>query len=116
MYEEKYFRIIDNKGDGLCLLYSISHFLKKHKNSTGYTLQKGWESFASITNFNSMIESKITEHIVKFVGDLSDEEFKQLKTAICFRTQLLKKIPKSYMQHMPKQKFIFLMTSGYKIF
>ena len=43
MYDEKYFRIIENKGDGLCLFYSVSHFLKEHMNSTdGYTLRKDW--------------------------------------------------------------------------
>jgi hypothetical protein len=76
MYDEKYFRIIENKGDGLCLFYSVSHFLKEHTNSTdGYTLQKGRESLTKITNFDTLTGSGIIELVARFVGDLTDEEF-----------------------------------------
>jgi len=75
MYKEKYFRIIENKGDGLCLLYSVTHFLKEHMNSTGYTLQKGCESLTKITNFETLTGSGIIELVARFVGDLTDEEF-----------------------------------------
>ena len=77
MYKEKYFRIIENKGDGLCLFYSVLHFVNKHTNSTdGYTLQKDWELLREITNFETLTDSGIIEHMARFVGDLSDEEFK----------------------------------------
>jgi hypothetical protein len=76
MYNERYFRIIENKGDGLCLFYSVSRFLKEHTNSTdGYTLQKGWESLTEITNFETLTGSGIIELVARFVGDLTDEEF-----------------------------------------
>ena len=75
IYDEKYFRIIENKGDGLVLLYSVSHFLMEHMNSTGYTLQKGWESLTKITNFETLTGSGIVELVARFVGDLIDEKF-----------------------------------------
>ncbi len=59
--------------------------LKEHTNSTdGYTLQKGWESLTEITNFETLTNSGIIEHMARFVGDLSDEEFKTISEIFVF--------------------------------
>jgi hypothetical protein len=89
MYDEKYFRIIENQSDGLCLFYSVLHFLKEHRNSTdGYTLRKDWELLRKITNFETLTDSGIIEHMARFVGDLSDEEFKTISEIFVYEQEI----------------------------
>jgi hypothetical protein len=101
MYDEKYFRIIENKGDGLCLFYSVSHFLKEHINSTdGYTLQKDCELLRKITIFETLTDSGIIEHMARFVGDLSDEEFKSISEIFVYDQEI--EFERNIEQYMPK--------------
>ncbi len=101
MYNEKYFRIIENEGDGLCLFYSVLHFLKEHTNSTnGYTLQKDWELLREITNFETLTDSGIIEHMARFVGDLSDEEFKTISEIFVYDQEI--EFERNVEQYMPK--------------
>jgi hypothetical protein len=101
MYDEKYFRIIENKGDGLCLFYSVLHFLKEHTKSTdGYTLRKDWELLRKITNFETLTDSGIIEHMARFVGDLSDEEFKTISEIFVYDQDIA--FERNIEQYMPK--------------
>ena len=76
MSQEKYFSTVENLGDGLCLLYSISEFIRNHMDSsTPHTVTQYWNPMSNITNYETMIESKILEEMATFLGDLSDDDF-----------------------------------------
>ena len=80
MFDKKYFRIIDNEGDGFCLLYSISDSIKNHKNSfsPNTDTQEYWNSMSNITSRDTMIESNILEYMATILGDLRDDVFTTL--------------------------------------
>ena len=76
MFEEKYFRTVENLGDGLCLFYSISEFIRNHMDSsTPHTGTQYWNLMSNITNYQTIIESKILEEMAPFLGDLSNDDF-----------------------------------------
>ena len=101
MYQEKYFRIVENLGDGLCLLYSISEFIRNHMDSsTPHTVTQYWNSMSNITNYETMIESKILEEMAMFLGDLSDDDFTWLVEYFTMEEYELKKNQKGPESHM----------------
>ncbi len=79
LYNGKLFKLVNNVGDGLCLLYSVFSFFKELNSQEKSTFPVKWLPYINITNFKTFSGSKIIQDLAKFLCTIGEADLDALK-------------------------------------
>jgi hypothetical protein len=72
------FKLVDNLGNGLCLFYSVSFFLRDLLPQEKSSTPNAWVPFIGLNYSTSFCESKATLSLTRFLCTLSEADFNVL--------------------------------------
>jgi hypothetical protein len=79
LYNEKLFKLVDNVGDGLCLFYSVSSFLKELHSQENSTFPVEWLPYINMTDSKTFSGSKIIQDLAEFLCTIGEADLDVLK-------------------------------------
>jgi hypothetical protein len=78
LYKNKMFELVDNDGDGLCLFYSVSSFLRDLLSQEKSSTPDAWVPFINLNNSTGFCGSKAALFLTKILCTLSEADFNML--------------------------------------
>ncbi len=69
------FQLVDNLGNGLCLFYSVSSFLRDLLPQEKPSTPNAWVPFIGLNDSTTFCESKAAWILTKFLCTLSEADF-----------------------------------------
>jgi hypothetical protein len=94
---DKMFKLVDNVGNGLCLFYSVSHFLGDLVQQGTFSPPNAWAPFISLKNSTRFCDSKAAFSLTWFLCRLSEAVFDVLLNYFGFNDDKnTKQLPAEY--------------------